>query len=61
MPFIPQLILMLILVGFALWVITLIPMDATIKQVVKGLILLLVLLWVLSLFFPGMFAWMPRR
>ena len=61
MPFIPQLILMLILVGFALYIITLIPMDATIKQVVKGLILLLVLLWVLSLFFPGMFAWMPRR
>lgn len=43
-----QLIVLLIVVGVALYLITLIPMDATIKRIIQVVAILLVVLWVLD-------------
>ena len=47
MPII-QLIVILVVVGVALYLIELIPMDAIIKTVIKVLVILFVVLWVLE-------------
>lgn len=48
------LILALILVGVALYIITLIPMDPKLLQLIRVLVIVFVCLWVLSYFLPGM-------
>jgi predicted small integral membrane protein len=40
----------LILLGFGLWLVSLIPMDARIKQIITGVAILLVILWLLQAF-----------
>lgn len=45
-----ELIVALIVVGVVLYLITLIPMDATIKKIIVVLVILLVVLWVLQSF-----------
>jgi hypothetical protein len=45
-----EIIVALILVGVALYIISLIPMDNTIKQIIRVLIIVFVCLWVLDYF-----------
>jgi hypothetical protein len=52
MPLISILVVLIVL-GVGLYLLQLIPMDATVKQIIRVLVILLVVLWVLSLFFPG--------
>lgn len=51
----------LIVAGVALYIVSLIPMDATVKQIIKVLVILFVCLWVLSLFVPLGSVWYPVR
>ena len=51
MPLI-ELIVILIVIGVGLYLISLIPMDANIKKIIQVLVIVLVVLWILSLFFP---------
>ena len=53
-----SLIITLIVVGVALYLIQLIPMDATLKQIIRVLVILLVVLWLLQDFgaFSGGFG-----
>lgn len=44
------LIVVLIIVGVALYLISLIPMDATVKRIIQVIVILVVVLWVLSVF-----------
>lgn len=48
-----QLIIILCLIGVALYLINLIPMDATIKKVINILVIVLVILWILQMLFPS--------
>lgn len=43
-----SLVVALVIVGVALYIVTLIPMDPTIKKIIQILVLLFVCLWVLS-------------
>lgn len=52
------LIITLILVGFALYLVQLIPMDATIKKVITAVVILIAVLWLLQTF--GVFTMGPR-
>ena len=45
---------MLIVVGVCLYLLNLIPMDATIKRIVQVVAILLVVLWVVRAIFPGL-------
>jgi len=46
-----QLIVLLVVVGIALWLIeSVIPMDPTIKRIIRVVILIAVVLWLLSIF-----------
>ncbi len=45
-----SLIIFLVIVGFALWLVGLIPMDARILMVIRGLVLLVVVLYILQFF-----------
>ena len=56
MPF-PSIILALIFLGVGLYLISLIPMDETIRKVIRVVIILLIVLWIFGLFFPS--AWGP--
>ena len=49
------LIVVLIVTGVALYLVTLIPMDATIKRIIQVVVILVVILWLLSAFglLPG--------
>jgi len=48
------LIVTLVVVAVALYLIELIPMDATLKQIIRVVVILLVVLWLLNSF--GLFA-----
>jgi ABC-type glucose/galactose transport system permease subunit len=53
MPII-QLLVVLIVIGVLLYLVnTLIPMDQKIKTIINAVVILLVVLWILSLFFPA--------
>ena len=45
-----SIILALILAGFAIWLIRFLPIDATIKQIIQGVIILIVILVILQAF-----------
>ena len=50
MPLI-QLVIALVVVGVALWLINnYLPMDATIKKILNAVVIVVVLLWLLSIF-----------
>ena len=55
------LILALVVVGVALYLLQLIPMDATVKQIIRVLIILVLVIWVLSFFgaFTGGWTHLP--
>lgn len=42
------LVVVLLVVGVALYLVSLIPMDATIKRVIQVIVILVIILWVLS-------------
>ena len=42
------LIVVLLIVGVVLYIVSLIPMDATIKRIIQVLVILFVVLWILS-------------
>ena len=46
-----ELIVLLIVVGVALYLVQLIPMDSTIKKIITILVVVVVILYVLKLFF----------
>ena len=49
-------ILTLIVVGVALWLVGFIPMDGKILQIIRGLAILFVILWLFSVLAPGAFG-----
>lgn len=48
-----NLVLGLVFIGVLLYIVTLVPMDATIKRIINIVVLLVVVLWLVSVFFPG--------
>jgi hypothetical protein len=48
-----SIIITLVVIGVALWLIGLIPMDPTIKSIIHGIIVICVVLWLISLFVPA--------
>ena len=55
-----QVVIVLIVVGLALWVISQIPMDATIARIIRVVIIVCVCLWLLYLL-VGYFPTVPMR
>jgi hypothetical protein len=49
-PGIIGIIVTLVVVGLALYLIDLIPMDNTIKQIIRGIVIVLVIVWLLQAF-----------
>lgn len=61
MPLI-QLIVMLVIIGLLLWAVeSVVPMDPTIKQIIRVIVIVAVCLWLLSLFglLPGSLVRLP--
>jgi low temperature requirement protein LtrA len=49
-------VLILIGVGFGLWLVNQIEaIDSKIRKIINGVVILVVVLWLLSLFFPGLY------
>jgi uncharacterized protein (DUF983 family) len=48
-PFLVSLIVGLVVVGLVLWVLSQIPMDATIARIIRVVIIVCVVLWLLSI------------
>jgi hypothetical protein len=62
--FLIQIIVVLILVGLALWIVQQIPMDPTIARIVRVVIIVFVAIWLLYLlvgFLPGTGLYYPHR
>lgn len=60
MPLI-QVILTLIVIGLLLWLVnSFVPMDAKIKSIMNVVVVIAVVIWILTLFFPGLMTWGPR-
>ena len=57
MPLI-HVIVVLIVVGVLLWLVNLIPMQSTIKSILNGLVVILVVLWLLQVF--GIISFLER-
>jgi len=54
MPII-QILLLLVIIGFLLYAVNAwIPIDAKIKTIINAVVILVVILWLLALFFPGL-------
>ena len=50
-----QILVLLIVVGFILFAVNQwLPIDAKIKLIINAVVILVVVIWLLSLFFPGM-------
>ena len=49
-PGIIGIIVTLVVIGLALYLIDLIPMDNTIKQIIRGIVIVLVIVWLLQAF-----------
>lgn len=55
-----SIIVILIVVGVLLWAVnSIIPMDGKIRQIVNVLVIVLVVLWLLGVFFPGAMHYWP--
>jgi hypothetical protein len=60
MPFV-HIIVILLVVGVVLWAVQAMPaIDPTMKQIVRVIVILLAVLWVLGLAFPGVIPWRVR-
>ena len=56
LPFLFQVVIVLIVVGLLLWIVQQIPMDATIARIIRVVIIVAVCLWLISLligYMPG--------
>jgi hypothetical protein len=51
MPLI-NLVIVLIIIGLVIYLIDLLPIDAGIKKIIRALIIVVVILWLLTLFLP---------
>lgn len=51
MPLI-NVIVLLIFVGLILWLVKFLPLDATIQKIIHAVVIVVVILWLLTLFFP---------
>lgn len=51
-------VIVLIVVGILLWLVDLIPMDATIKRIIRILVIIVVVLWLLKAI--GLFAYLSK-
>jgi hypothetical protein len=51
-----QILVALILLGLLLYIVQLLPIDATIKKIIYAVAIVLVVLWVLGLFWPAMWS-----
>ena len=49
-PGIIGIIVTLVVIGLVLYLIDLIPMDGTIKQIIRGIVIVLVIIWLLETF-----------
>jgi hypothetical protein len=49
-------VVVLIVIGVALYFVGMIPMDARVLQIIRAIVILFTVLWILSMFFPGMFG-----
>jgi len=45
-----SIIVVLVVIGLVLYLVDLIPMDRTIKQIIRGIVIVLVILWLLQAF-----------
>ena len=54
------LLVSLILIGLLLWVVDQLPIDGTIKRVIHIVVIVLVVLWLISIFFGGIDIPLPR-
>lgn len=54
-----SLVVVLIVVGMLLWAITLIPMDAAIMQIIRAVVVIVAVLYVLRVLFPGALSHLP--
>lgn len=52
-----QILVALILIGLLLYIVNLLPIDATIKKIIVAVAIVFVILWILGLFFPAMWVW----
>lgn len=48
-----SIVVTLIVVGVVLYLVTLIPMDATVKKLINLVVVVAVILWLISVFLPG--------
>ena len=48
MPFLIQIVIVLVVVGLMLWVIQQIPMDAAIARIIRVVVIVFVVLWLLT-------------
>ncbi len=46
-----QLLVVLVVLGLALWALEQLPIDATIRQIIRVVVIVLIILWLLSVFF----------
>lgn len=51
-----SIIIALVILGIGLYLLNLIPMDATIKQIIRVVVILFAVLYALSAFFPAYFT-----
>jgi len=49
-------VLTLIVVGILLWLVGFIPMDGRILQIIRGVVILFVVIWLVQAIFPGVTA-----
>jgi len=50
-----QILILLIVIGFILFAVnSWLPIDAKIKMIINAVVVLVVVVWLLSLFFPGL-------
>ena len=45
--FLIYILIMLVIVGLALWVVSILPIDATIKQIIRVIVIVVVCIWLL--------------
>jgi hypothetical protein len=56
-----QILVALILLGLLLYVVSFLPIDATIKKIINAVAIVLVVIWILGMFFPAVWSPMLRR
>lgn len=58
MPFLIEIIVVLIVVGLLLWVVQQIPMDAAIARIIRVVVIVFVIIWLLYILM-GAFSGLP--